>query len=198
MTILSLNKTMDLPLLRRGWERIFCVLFSFPEEFKMKITARHLSLWGITAAVYVAVTLLTASFSFGPIQYRAAEALSVLCCFAPHMGVGITLGCAIANVFSTVSALDILVGTAATALGCLCMARCRRAWSMLLPNIFLNGILVGAMLSYVLTPGAVFWKGFAFYGTQVAVGEALVMLTLGLPLYFLLKKSPRLQNTFRL
>lgn len=163
----------------------------------MKLSAKHLSLWGITAAVYVALTLLTASFSFGPIQYRVAEALSVLCCFAPHMGVGITLGCAIANIFSTVSVLDIVVGTTATALACLCMAKCKRAFSMILPNILLNGILVGAMLAYVLTPTA-FWQGFALYGMQVAVGEALVMLTLGLPLFFLLKKSPRLQKSFKL
>ncbi len=163
----------------------------------MKISAKKLALWGITAAVYVALTLLTAHFSFGPIQFRVAEALSVLCCFAPHMGVGITLGCAIANIFSTVSLLDIVVGTAATAMACYLMGKCRRAWTMILPNILLNGIFVGAMLSFVLTPAA-FLTGFALYGAQVAVGEALVMLFLGLPLYFLLKKSPRLQKTFTL
>ncbi len=163
----------------------------------MKITAKHLSLWGITAAVYGAITLLTASFAFGPIQFRVAEALSVLCCFAPHMGVGITLGCAIANIFSTVSLLDIVVGTAATAMACYVMGKCRKAWTMILPNILCNGILVGAMLSYVLTPTA-FWEGFALYGAQVAIGETLVMLSLGVPLYVLLKKSPRLQKTFTL
>ncbi|MBP3313130.1 MAG: QueT transporter family protein [Oscillospiraceae bacterium] len=161
----------------------------------MKISPKKLSLWGITAAVYVALTLLTAHFSFGPIQFRVAEALSVLCCFAPHMGVGITLGCAIANIFSTVSLLDIVVGTLATAMACYLMGKCHRVWMMILPNIFLNGIFVGGMLSFVLTPTA-FWEGFMLYGAQVALGEALVMIFLGAPLYLLIQKSPRLQKTF--
>ena len=89
----------------------------------MKITTKRLTLWAVTAALYTAVTLVTASFAYGPVQFRVAEALSVLCCFAPHMTVGITLGCFLANVFSTVSALDMVVGTGATLLACLLMSK---------------------------------------------------------------------------
>ena len=159
----------------------------------MKISTKKLTLWAITAALYTAVTLLTASFAFGPVQFRVAEALSVLCCFAPHMTVGITLGCFFSNLFSTVSALDMVVGTFATLLACLCMTRCRRAATMVLPNILFNALMVGAMLAYVLTPTA-FWQGFAVNALQVAVGEAAVMLVLGIPLYLFIQRSSRLRK----
>lgn len=162
----------------------------------MKISTKKLTLWAVTAALYTAVTLLTASFAFGPVQFRVAEAISVLCCFAPHMTVGVTLGCFLANLFSTVSALDMVVGTTATLLACLCMTKCRRAATMVLPNILFNAVLVGAMLALVLTPNA-FWQGFAINALQVAVGEAAVMVLLGVPLYLFVKRSARLQTLLK-
>ena len=162
----------------------------------MKIATKRLTLWAVTAALYTAVTLLTASFAFGPVQFRIAEAISVLCCFAPHMTVGVTLGCFLSNLFSTVSALDMVVGTAATLLACLLMTRCRRAATMVLPNILCNAVLIGVMLAYILTPGA-FWQGFLINGLQVALGEAAVMVLLGAPLYLFVARSKRLQNLIK-
>lgn len=159
----------------------------------MKITAKKLALWGITAALYAAITLSTASFSFGPVQFRIAEALTVLCCFCPHMTVGLTLGCFVANLFSTVSVLDIAVGTAATFFACLLMTKCKRAATMVLPNVLLNALMVGAMLAWVLTPTA-FWQGFLVNALQVGVGELAVMVLLGVPLYLFIKKNTRLRE----
>jgi len=150
-----------------------------------------MSQWAILAALYTAITLLTASFAFGPVQFRMAEALSVLCCFQPHLGVGITLGCFIANLFSTVSALDIVVGTLATLLACLMMARCQNVFLMILPNVLVNGIFIGAMLAWLLYPADAFWEGFLINGGQVALGELAVMVLLGAPLFLFLKKNPK-------
>lgn len=157
----------------------------------MKLSVKKMSQWAILAALYAAITLLTASFAFGPVQFRMAEALSVLCCFAPHLGVGVTLGCLLANLFSTVSALDIVVGTLATALACLMMAKCKHVFLMILPNVILNGLFIGAMLAYLYTPTA-FWQGFLINGAQVALGELAVMVLLGAPLFLFLRKNPRL------
>ncbi len=85
--------------------------------------------------LYAAVTILTASFAYGNIQFRIAEALCPLVALEPSLTIGLTLGCLIANLFSTVSALDIIVGTAATLLACLLTrfikkrgrCRCRRS-----------------------------------------------------------------------
>ena len=84
-----------------------------------KITIHQVTFCGILAAVYAALTICTSAISYGQIQFRLAEALCILPYFNPVSTIGLTLGCLIANLFSTVSALDIIVGTAATLLACL-------------------------------------------------------------------------------
>jgi hypothetical protein len=59
-----------------------------------------------------------------------------------------------------------------------------------------NGIVVGAVLAYTYTPDT-FWTGFAVIGAQVALGEATVMLVLGLPLMSFLLRSPRFANLLK-
>ncbi len=157
------------------------------------VSTKKMALWAMTAALYAAITLLTASFAYGPVQFRVAEALSMLCCFAPHMTVGVTLGCFLANLLSPVSALDVVVGTAATLLACLWMSRCRRGFFAVLPNVVCNGLIIGAMLAWVYTPNA-FWQGFLVNGLQVAVGELAVMVLLGLPLYACLRRRPEIRD----
>jgi uncharacterized membrane protein len=148
---------------------------------------RRLTFCGILAAVYAAVTIATASFSYGPIQFRLSEALCILPWFAPWTTWGLVLGCLLANLFSTVTALDVVVGTAATLLGCLLTAKIRCRWLVPLPTILCNGVLVGAMLALVLAPDAVL-PSFFLFGGEVAAGEAAVLYALGLPLLLLLDR----------
>ena len=84
-----------------------------------KLTTRQIALNGVVAGLYAAITILTASFAYGNIQFRIADSLCVLVVLEPSLTVGLTLGCLISNIFSTVSALDIVIGTAGTLLGCL-------------------------------------------------------------------------------
>ena len=88
-----------------------------------KLTTRQIALNGVIAGLYAAITILTASFAYGNIQFRIADALCVLVVLDPSLAIGLTLGCLIANIFSTVSALDIVIGTAGTLLGCLLAAK---------------------------------------------------------------------------
>lgn len=77
-----------------------------------KLTTRQIALNGVVAGLYAAITILTASFAYGNIQFRIADSLCVLVVLEPSLTVGLTLGCLISNIFSTVSALDIVIGTA--------------------------------------------------------------------------------------
>ena len=140
-----------------------------------KINPRQIALSGIAAGLYVAVTVLTASFAYGNIQFRIADEMCLLVCIEPSLTVGLTLGCLIANLFSTVSALDIIIGTAGTLLGCLLTVHIKKTWLLPIPTILSNAILVGAMLSWVLMPASEFWQGFAVMGGEVALGVPLVI-----------------------
>lgn len=142
---------------------------------------RRLCLAAVIAALYAAITIVTAPLSYGLVQFRLSEALIVLCPLAPSLGVGLTLGCFLANLFSTVTALDALIGTLATALACLWTMRCRREWFIPLPNVLVNAVLVGGLLAWVLFPEQP-GVGFLLCAAQVGFGELVVMYGLGLPL----------------
>lgn len=153
-----------------------------------KITVHQITFCGIVAAVYAVLTICTSAISYGPIQFRIAEALCILPYFNPVATVGLTLGCLIANLFSTVSALDIIVGTAATLLACLLVQRIKNPWLAPLPVVLCNAVMVGAEIAIVSTPDA-FWHGFVLFGAEVGAGELAVLYVLGLPLLLVLKKN---------
>lgn len=154
-----------------------------------KLNTRQIALNGIVAGLYAAITILTASFAYGNIQFRISEALMMLLLFEPSLTVGLTLGCLIANLFSTVSVLDIVIGTAATLLACLLTTRIKKPWLAPLPTILVNAVMVGAMLSWLYMPSEQFWYGLLVFGGEVGAGEAAVLYVLGIPLYYAMKKT---------
>ena len=155
---------------------------------EQSLRIRKLILCAMIAAIYAVITILTASFAYGPIQFRLAEALCVLPLFAPFTAWGLIAGCLIANLFSTVSALDIVIGTLATALCCGLIVRHRRTWMAVAAPTLCNAILVGAMLAWVYTPDNLL-LGFVINAAQVGLGELAVMLVLGLPLRLMLQRT---------
>ena len=159
----------------------------------MSQNLRKLCMSGIVAAMYAAITVLSGPLAYGGVQFRLSEALMVLCWFRPWMGVGLTMGCLIANFFSTVTVLDVVIGTLATALACLWTPRIKRPWLVPIPTILCNGLLVGAMLALVLTPQTPV-VGFGIYFAQVTFGETAVMYLLGMPLLLFLKRNRTLDR----
>ncbi len=158
----------------------------------MKCNTRTLALCGIVAALYAVITIIW-PLSYGTVQFRLTEALCVLPAFVPVTSFGLFVGCLVANLFSTVSAIDIVVGSAATLIGCLLTTRCRRLWAIPLPTVLVNTVLVGAELAWVFTPDALV-RGFVVNAAGVAFGEAVVMYALGLPLAVYLRRSNVLER----
>lgn len=162
---------------------------------------RNLVIAGITGAVYAALTMFLAPISYGAIQFRISEALCILPFFCPATAIGLTVGCMLANLLSTMGILDIVFGSLATLLASLCVAWLGRSYrstgklpgigecilSCAMPVLF-NGPIVGAILAVSLTPNT-FWAGFWLFLFQVAVGEAGVMFLIGIPL---MRRLPRL------
>ena len=160
---------------------------------KEKISTKQVAFCGILAAVYAALTIATAAFAYGPIQFRLADALCILPFFLPFSTWGLFIGCVIANLFSTVSALDIVIGSLATLLGCLMTSRVKNPYLAPLPTIVCNTVWVGAMLAWVYMPENLL-LGFATMGAQVLIGEAAVLYVLGLPLLLVLRRGNVLER----
>lgn len=137
----------------------------------------------LIAAVYAALCVALAPISYGQLQFRISEALTILPLLMPEAVPGLAIGCLIANLAGGAGILDVVFGMLATLVAGLCTRRLRRgpAWVALLPVVILNGLIVGWVLSVYglpLLPAI----------GSVALGQAVVCYVLGLPLYALLRK----------
>lgn len=155
---------------------------------------------GIVAAMYVALTLaqefiLPGSASMA-VQFRFSEALTVLCLFTPAAIPGLTAGCLIANAVTLgVIPTDMLFGSLASFMAALAMYKLRGVCikglpvlSTLMPAVF-NGIIIGAEIEVFFIEGPFNFVSFLTQAGLVALGEAVVCLTLGLLLFKTIKNK---------
>ena len=105
---------------------------------EMKFRTRDLCLTAMIAAIYAALTLGLQAISFGPVQFRVSEALTLLPILFPQAIPGLTLGCLISNLFSPLGATvyDVVFGTLATLVAAI-LTRCIKGsvWVKALPPV---------------------------------------------------------------
>ena len=138
------------------------------------------------AAIYVVLTYVFAPFSFGEVQVRIAEALTILPVFTPAAIPGLFVGCLVGNILGGAILPDIIFGSLATLIGAFFTYQLRDKNKFLapLPPIAANTIVVPFVLRYgygVALP-------IPFMMLTVGVGEVLSCGVLGMVLYFALRK----------
>ena len=77
-------------------------------------------------AIYVVLTVLFAPLSYGEVQIRFSEALTILPFFTPAAIPGLFVGCIIANLFGGAIPVDIIFGSIATLI--VFLHRFRQSW----------------------------------------------------------------------
>ena len=136
-------------------------------------------------AVYVVVTLLFAPLSFGEVQIRFAEALTILPYFTPAAIPGLFVGCIIANFLGGAIPIDILFGSIATLLGAIFTYKLRsNRFLAPVPPIVANTLIVPFVLHY----GYGINLPIPFMMLTVGVGEVVSCAVLGLILLTALSK----------
>lgn len=138
------------------------------------------------AAIYVVLTLLFRPISFGEIQVRISEALTILPLFTPAAVPGVFAGCLIANIIGGGILPDIIFGSLATLIGAVLTYRLRERTPFLapLPPIAANTVIVPFVLFY----GYGVNLPIVFMMLTVGIGEVLSCGVLGLLLYTALKR----------
>ena len=142
----------------------------------------------VIAAIYVVLIYAFQWSSFGYIQVRVAEVLTVLPYFTPAAIPGVTIGCFLSNLLTGADILDIVFGTLATFLGAVLSYKLRRNKFLVpLPPILANAIIVPWILrlSYGV-PDAI-----PFMMLTVGIGEVISCGILGLALIFILSKHKK-------
>ncbi len=148
----------------------------------MKTQNKHLkslTYAGIIAALYVALTALSAVFglSSGIIQVRISEALCVLPVYTFAAVPGVTVGCLISNILLGGTLYDMIFGTLATLIGAL-IAYFLRKQPYLAPvsTILSNTAIIPAVL---ILQGLGGWNMFPYFALTVGIGEVIACGVLG-------------------
>lgn len=101
------------------------------------------------AAVYVVLTLVFAPISYGEVQVRISEALTILPFFTPAAVPGLFIGCLIANITGGAIIWDIIFGSIATLLGAIGTYKLRNnRWLAPIPPIISNTVIVPLVLRF--------------------------------------------------
>lgn len=155
---------------------------------------RYLTTAAVLAAAYAALTMCLPALSFNVVQLRFSEVLTVLPFLFPAAMPGVAIGCLIANLLSPYGLVDIVCGTAATALAAVWTSKVKTKWLAPMPPVLCNLVIIGAMLAWYETGfGPAFWPVFAFNALTVGLGQLIICYGLGLPLLVALPKIPVLR-----
>ncbi|MBQ8507460.1 MAG: QueT transporter family protein [Clostridia bacterium] len=160
----------------------------------MKNSTRSLTHAALIAAIYALLTVVFQPLSFGAVQFRIAEALTLLPILAADAVPGLFIGCLIANLLGGGIWYDVVLGSIATLLAAIATRklRGRPLLAAAMPAIF-NGLIVGPVVyfAYVRAPGAAtnLPALLSSMGT-VALGELVVCYVLGLVMVKALRHVP--------
>lgn len=131
----------------------------------------------VIAALYAVLTVAIAPLSYGAVQFRFSEIMTLLVLFNPAFAPGLILGCFVSNIFSPFGAIDMIVGTLATAIAVLSMTKIKNHFiASLMPTVS-NGVIIGIQLWYLLKLPLLETMLY------VALGEFVVVTVIGLPLF---------------
>lgn len=162
------------------------------EQARNKALIRFIVYNGIVAALYIVLTYFLAPISYGPLQARISEAMTVFPIFSFNMIPGLTIGCLVSNLINpdNLGPVDIIGGTLATLIAGI-FSRIigkKNMWFGIIPPIVANGIIVGGYLPFLLFD-TVTWQEVLLTMLSVAAGEAVVLVVIGLPLVAVIGKT---------
>ncbi len=140
---------------------------------------------GLVAALYAAITVspFLSSISYGPLQVRIAEALTVLPFLYPETIWGLFFGCFVANYLGSPFGLyDIFGGSLLTLIAAWLTSKAPSAYLAPLPPVLINAFGVSLYISFL--------SDIPYLPTALSIGlgETIACYGLGLPLLLALRR----------
>lgn len=111
---------------------------------------RFMTQAAMIAAIYVVLVFVFAPISFGPVQIRVAEALTILPLITPAAVPGLFIGCLVGNLLSPgLIILDIVLGSLTTLVAAIISYKLRdKKYLVPMPPVILNMIVVPFIIKY--------------------------------------------------
>lgn len=148
------------------------------------LNTKTMVICGLIAAIYAGLTLLLAPISFGMVQFRISEALTVLPFVYPPAVIGLFIGCITANFFTpNLTLLDVVFGSLATLLAAVATMKIRNKYLAPLPPVVVNAVIIGIVIQ-------ISYGGYLpFNMISVGLGQCVVCFGLGLPLLLMMERT---------
>ncbi|MFW5981969.1 MAG: QueT transporter family protein [Halanaerobiaceae bacterium] len=150
----------------------------------MKFTVKEITKMALIAALYVVITIVLAPISYGNIQVRLSEALTLLPFFMGYpAAIALGIGVMIANYFgSPLGMMDIILGPVLTLVAALLTARARNLYAGAIYPVLINAFGVAFILNYSLE--LPYWLSVL----QVAAGQFIAVYVVGILLMRILQR----------
>jgi uncharacterized membrane protein len=153
------------------------------------LNTKFIAQTGIIAALYAVITIILAPISYGPIQVRLSEALTVLPYITPAAIPGLFIGCLVANVYGGLGLVDIFGGSLCTLIAALftyLLSKSKKPFLAPLPPVVINALGVSLYLHII------FKLPYWFSVLYIAIGEFLACYVMGYPLLRVILKREKL------
>ncbi len=136
----------------------------------------------LIAAIYTTISILFSPLSYGPIQIRIAESLSILP-FIDHAAIaGLFLGCILTNIWGGLGIIDIFGGSICTLIAAILTYKMKKPIYAPLPPVLINSLGVGFYLHLL------FKLPFLFTLMYIFLGQVISCYLFGYPLLIVLLK----------
>lgn len=156
----------------------------------MKNATKALVKTAVIAALYAALTLAVYPLSYGPVQVRFSEALTILPFFFVEAVPGLFIGCFLANI--PMGIIDMTIGSLTTLLAALATRALKKLPLGVWPPIVFNAFTVPLIFLLMPDGDPAYW----FNVLTVGAGQLISVLALGIPLFYtlrrLIKRNPSL------
>ncbi len=160
----------------------------------MSKTTKKLVRAGLIAGIYVVLSLITFPVASGAIQFRIAEALTILPLFFVEAIPALFIGCLLSNLITGCMLLDVILGSLVTLFASLCTffvgKLIKKNWS----RIFIGGafpVLLNALFLPIIWIWAYGVIEYVYYLQVIflLISQSVSIYVIGAPLYFAIKKK---------
>lgn len=146
----------------------------------------------VIAALYAVLTYALPALSYGPIQFRLSEVMTLLAFVHPFYIFPLTLGCAIANIASPFGIIDVFVGSFASFISLYSMSKTRNIYiASLWPSLF--SFIIGLEI-LLLSDEPI---NFFLITGQIMISEFIVVSIIGVSLFKILEKNNYFMNILK-
>ena len=154
-----------------------------------QFSIRDLAIAAVIGALYAALTVAFAPISYGAVQFRIAEAFTLLPVLLPQAIPGLAVGCLVANLIGGYGIWDVIFGTLATLIAAVLTYGLRKnVWLAAVPPVAVNAVVIGLLLHFVLQ------LPLLPTVATVGLGQLAVVYVLGVPLILALSRVPVLKR----